>query len=112
QGDSNIIRRRADVKLTSYALSYNFQTPFSPLKWFSKGSSKKDAAVSTWHGAQPEKESEEQEDMLEFKAGINGKLHELRKSFTLVDEETGREFEKEVSVAQKRGLNSTQLLIF
>lgn len=87
-----------DFKLTSYSLGYSFRTPFSPLKWLN-GLTSEDQEESKQKSVAPinvETEETEPDDVLEIKAGINGKLHELKRQIRLVDQETNREFDKEV----------------
>ncbi|KAI5305228.1 hypothetical protein KEM56_004960 [Ascosphaera pollenicola] len=87
-----------DLNLTSYSLGYSFRTPFSPLRWLSGLSSNGEEEPASKSVAPNNLDTEEDEpdDMLEIKAGINGKLHELKKKIRLVNQETDREFDKEV----------------
>ncbi|KAI5278323.1 hypothetical protein KEM54_004687 [Ascosphaera aggregata] len=88
-----------DLKLISYSLGYSFKTPFSPSKWLSKltsGGNHEDQRTSMTPISQ-EAEEDAAEDVLLIEAGVNGKLHELKRQIRLVDQETDREFDREVS---------------
>lgn len=103
--DGGLMLQVPELRPTSFSVGYNFSVPFSPLSWLRRvwvgDDDEREEKPEVDGEGVPEEDDEVDEDdepesPLVISASVGGKLQGLKQEITLVDEETGEEFEREV----------------